>query len=101
MPTGVIATLWQLILSFYVIKRFPGFRCITIAAANIIPLVTAAVEWKLPRTEKNALLALYYLYFTYWGPYVLATSLPMANVSGHSKKLAMNATMFMAYCLGR
>lgn len=28
-----------------------------------------------------------------------ALSLPMANVSGHTKKLTINATVFLAYCI--
>ncbi len=28
------------------------------------------------------------------------TSLPMANTSGHSKKVARNAIMFLSYCVG-
>jgi hypothetical protein len=56
--------------------------------------------WKLPRSNKHGLLAAYYVFYTYWGPYAISTSLPLANTSGHSKKVTMNAVFFVAYCLG-
>lgn len=48
----------------------------------------------------TTLLTLQPVFYTYWAPYVLSTSLPMANTSGHSKKVTMNAIFFLAYCLG-
>lgn len=33
-------------------------------------------------------------------PYVLSISLPLANSSGHSKKVTMNAIFFVSYCIG-
>lgn len=98
-PTGVLATVWQLLLSF-VAARFRNTRCLVIALANLVPMICAILMWKLPRENKNGLLASYYVFYTYWGPYVLSTSLPMANTSGHSKKLTMNAIFFIAYCVG-
>jgi MFS transporter, ACS family, allantoate permease len=98
-PTGVLATVWQILLSF-IAARFKNARCIVIATANIVPLICAVLMWKLPRSNKHGLLAAYYVFYTYWGPYVLSTSLPMANTSGHSKKLTMNAVFFLAYCVG-
>ncbi|KUL81813.1 hypothetical protein ZTR_11436 [Talaromyces verruculosus] len=98
-PTGVLATVWQLSLSF-IAARFKNSRCLVIALANLVPMTCAILMWKLPRSNKHGLLAAYYVFYTYWGPYVLSTSLPMANTSGHSKKLTMNALFFLAYCVG-
>lgn len=67
---------------------------------NLVPIVSAILMWKLPRENKNGLLAAYYSFYSYWGPYVLATTLPMANCSGHSKKLTMTAVFFLSYCIG-
>ncbi|RDW89932.1 putative Allantoate permease [Aspergillus mulundensis] len=101
-PTGVLATVWQILLGLlisYLPKKWNA-RCAIIALADLIPLVCAILMWKLPRDNKNGLLAAYYVFYTYWAPYVLCTSLPMANTSGHSKKLATNAIFFLAYCVG-
>ncbi|KAL2444305.1 MFS-type transporter cnsL [Exophiala dermatitidis] len=98
-PTGVLATVWQLMLAF-LCAHIPNIRCLTIAVANLVPMICAILMWKLPRDNKHGLLAAYYVFYTYWAPYVLATSLPMANTSGHSKKVTMNAIFFVSYCLG-
>lgn len=98
-PTGVLATVWQIILGF-IAANIPNSRCVIIAISNLVPMVCAILMWKLPRDNQNGLLAAYYVFYTYWAPYVLSTSLPMANTSGHSKKLTMNAIFFLAYCIG-
>ncbi|KAE8147348.1 major facilitator superfamily domain-containing protein [Aspergillus avenaceus] len=98
-PTGVLATVWQLLLSVAA-SRWKNGRCFIIALANLVPMICAILMWKLPRENKMGLLAAYYVFYTYWAPYVLSTSLPMANTSGHSKKLTMNAIFFLAYCVG-
>lgn len=98
-PTGVLATAWQLLLSIPC-SKINNSRCLIIALANIVPMISAILMWKLPRSNTKGLLAAYYVFYTYWGPYVLSTSLPMGNISGHSKKVTMNAIFFMAYCIG-
>ncbi|KAL4806608.1 MFS general substrate transporter [Aspergillus unguis] len=98
-PTGVLATVWQILLGFLV-SYLPNGRCAVIAVANLVPMVCAILMWRLPRENTSGLLAAYYVFYTYWAPYVLSTSLPMANTSGHSKKLTTNAVFFLAYCIG-
>ncbi|KAJ5088918.1 Major facilitator superfamily domain general substrate transporter [Penicillium angulare] len=98
-PTGVLATVWQIVLGF-IVANVKNSRCVIIAIADIVPLICAILMWKLPRENQHGLLAAYYVFYTYWAPYVLSTSLPMANTSGHSKKLTMNAIFFLAYCIG-
>jgi MFS family permease len=98
-PTGVLATVWQIILGL-IAANVHNSRCAIIAIADIVPMICAILMWKLPRENQHGLLAAYYVFYTYWAPYVLSTSLPMANTSGHSKKLTMNAIFFLAYCIG-
>lgn len=98
-PTGIIATVWSWIMA-YPAGKFKNCRCAVIAIANLVTIVCAILMWKLPPTNKNGLLAAYYVFYTYWGPYVISTSLPLANTSGHSKKVTMNAVFFLSYCLG-
>jgi MFS transporter, ACS family, allantoate permease len=98
-PTGVLATAWQLLLAIPC-SKIKHSRCAIIAIANIVPMISAVLMWQLPRSNKHGLPAAYYIFYTYWGPYVLSTSLPMGNTSGHSKKVAMNAIFFTAYCIG-
>lgn len=65
-PTGIIATAWQILWSL-VVARFPNARCITIAIMDIFPLISAVLMWKLPRENKQGLLAAYYSFYSYWG----------------------------------
>jgi Na+/melibiose symporter-like transporter len=98
-PTGVIATIWQLVLSLPT-SRLKNRRCIIIALGNIIPIISAILLWQIPDENRHGRLAAYYVFYTYWGQYVMSTTLPMANTSGHTKKVTMNAVFFLAYCLG-
>ena len=98
-PTGVVATVWSWIMAG-ICRQFKNSRCAVIGIANLVTMVSAILMWKLPRSNKHGLLAAYYIFYTYWGPYIISTSLPMANVSGHSKKVTMNAIFFLSYCLG-
>ncbi|KAL2434057.1 MFS-type transporter cnsL [Exophiala dermatitidis] len=99
MPTGVIGTAWQVILAV-ICAHTVNKRCVIIATANLLPLLCAVLLWQLPRSNKHGLLAAYLLFYSYFGSYVLASSLPMANTSGHSKKVTMNAFFFASYALG-
>jgi hypothetical protein len=99
LPTGIIGTTFQILLSIPSAK-LKGYRCIIIACANLAPLVCAVILWQLPRDNQRGLLASYLCFWTYFTPYVLSTSLPMANTSGHTKKVTMNALWFIAYSLG-
>ncbi|SCO40099.1 related to DAL5-Allantoate and ureidosuccinate permease [Fusarium fujikuroi] len=99
LPTGVFGTTFQILLSIPSAK-LKGYRCIIVACANLVPLVCAVLLWQLPRDNQHGLLASYLCFWTYFTPYVLSTSLPMANTSGHTKKVTMNALWFIAYSLG-
>ncbi|KAH0827737.1 putative transporter [Fonsecaea pedrosoi] len=98
-PTGIIATVWQILLSI-IQSYLPNTRCAFIAGGDMVTLASAVMLWKFDSDNRSGLLGAYYLFYTYWAPYVLATSLPMANTSGHSEKLTMNAVFFISYCVG-
>ncbi|KAJ4213708.1 hypothetical protein NW759_010704 [Fusarium solani] len=52
----------------------------------------------LPRENKVGRLLAYYFFYFFWGQYATAISLPMGDVSGHTKKLTVYASIFVAYC---
>lgn len=66
MPTGVVATVWQIILAVPCAK-LTNKRCTIIAFANLVPMACAVLMWQLPRDNKTGLLAAYYMFYTYWG----------------------------------
>ncbi|KGO67248.1 Major facilitator superfamily domain, general substrate transporter [Penicillium expansum] len=58
-----------------------------------------AVPQRLPDENMTGKLVSYYFFFFFWGPYATVLSLPMANVSGHTKRLTVNGCIFVAYCM--
>ncbi|KAK0664298.1 putative transporter [Lasiodiplodia hormozganensis] len=98
-PTGIIATLWAWLLS-YPAGRLAHARCLLVALSNLVTVASALLMWHLPCSNGLGLLASYYAFYTYWAAYVLGATLPLANTSGHSKKVATNALVFVAYCVG-
>ncbi|KAI7222511.1 MFS general substrate transporter [Hortaea werneckii] len=98
-PTGIIATLWAWLMAWPA-GRLKNARCLIIAGANCVTIVCSVLMWKLPRSNQHGLLAAYYVFYTYWGPYCMAQTLYMSNTSGHSKKVSMGAVYFVGYCVG-
>ncbi|KAK2606711.1 hypothetical protein N8I77_005442 [Diaporthe amygdali] len=98
MPTGVIQAVTS-ILATIPPRYFKNTRCLSAAACCVVPLVCSIVIRRLPSSDKTGLLIAYYFFYFFWGPYAVALSLPMANTSGHSKKLTVNAMIFLSYCV--
>ncbi|KAF5632059.1 major facilitator superfamily domain protein [Fusarium sp. NRRL 52700] len=98
-PTGVIATIWSIFLNT-IVGRTKNLRCIIIAGALAFPIASAICLWQLPAENNLSRLGAYYGAYSYWAPYVICTTLPMANTSGHSKKTTLNAMFFIGYCMG-
>ncbi|KAI8165317.1 putative transporter [Colletotrichum sp. SAR 10_70] len=98
MPTGVIQAVSS-ILATIPPRYIKDARCISAAACCIVPLVCSIVIRELPSSNKAGLLTAYYFFYFFWGPYAVALSLPMANTSGHTKKVTVNAMVFLAYCV--
>ncbi|KAH7016372.1 major facilitator superfamily domain-containing protein [Microdochium trichocladiopsis] len=74
-------------------------RCISEALCCLVPLACSILIRMLSSENKVGRLLAYYLFYFFWGPYATVLSLPMANVSGHTKKLTINATVLLAYCI--
>ncbi|KAF5496968.1 putative transporter [Colletotrichum siamense] len=98
MPTGVIQAISS-ILATIPPRYIKDTRCISAAACCIVPLVCSIIIRELPSSNKAGLLTAYYFFYFFWGPYAVALSLPMANTSGHTKKVTVNAMVFLAYCV--
>ncbi|KAH8172804.1 major facilitator superfamily protein [Sarocladium implicatum] len=98
MPTG----LFQSLAGFMVAvpqRWLTNKRCLSCALCCLIPLACSILLRLLNEENKIGRLVAYYFFYFFWGPYATGVSLPMANVSGHTKKLTINATVFFAYCI--
>lgn len=97
-PTGIIQAVTS-ILATIPPRYIKNTRCISAAVCCAVPLVCSIVIRKLPSSDITGLLIAYYFFYFFWGPYAVALSLPMANTSGHTKKLTVNAMIFLSYCV--
>jgi ACS family allantoate permease-like MFS transporter len=99
MPTGVFQTLSAFIYA-YIATRKKNTRVITMMVTCLLPVMSTALIWQLPESNRSGRLAGYYLAYMFWGCYTVSASLPAMNTSGHSKKVSANAMTFVAYCVG-
>ncbi|KAM6525188.1 hypothetical protein FALCPG4_010746 [Fusarium falciforme] len=112
-PTGATLTLSSFMVSVPQLW-FKNKRCLAMGLCCIVPVVCCSLLQNLPHENKVGRLLAYYFFYFFWGPYATglsiatmiapkltfftAVSLPMGNVSGHTKKLTVNASIFVAYC---
>ncbi|KAF6837195.1 allantoate permease [Colletotrichum plurivorum] len=98
MPTGVMQSLAGFMVAIPQ-RWLKNKRCLSTALCCLVPLICSVLIKELPHENRVGRLMAYYFFYFFWGPYATALSLPMANVSGHTKKLTINATVFLAYCI--
>ncbi|KAH6976361.1 major facilitator superfamily domain-containing protein [Ilyonectria sp. MPI-CAGE-AT-0026] len=97
MPASPFQTLASLTVAIPQ-KWLKNKRCLSSAICCLIPLTCSILIKELPAENKTGRLLCYYFFYFFWGPYATVLSLPMANVSGHTKKLTVTASIFIAYC---
>ncbi|KAH7039560.1 major facilitator superfamily domain-containing protein [Microdochium trichocladiopsis] len=98
MPTGMVQSFAGLMVAIPQ-RWLKNKRCISAALCCLVPLACSILIRMLSSGNKVGRLLAYYFFYFFWGPYATVLSLPMANVSGHTKKLTINATVFLAYCI--
>ncbi|KAL4967095.1 MFS general substrate transporter [Aspergillus stella-maris] len=98
MPTGVIQT-----VSAFMVSGLCSFtrnkRTLFGAIFCLVPMACSIIIRRLPEENKTGLLIAYYFFYFFWAAYPTIISLPLANTSGHSKKLTVNAMTFTSYCV--
>ncbi|KAK4052492.1 hypothetical protein OIV83_002294 [Microbotryomycetes sp. JL201] len=73
----------------------PNMRCISIITLAVITMVGAALEWKLPFSDKEGLLAALYLMSAFSGALGATTGLVTSNTAGASRKTLVGSIVFM------
>jgi MFS family permease len=99
-PLGGIC-FFTILLSGYVSSKIPNIRLIVLAV-NCLPVIAGcAMIWKSKWTHRAALPVAGYSIIGTFGAVVSQTiSIGMSNVAGATKKSAMAAAIFAAYCVG-
>ncbi|RDW69240.1 MFS general substrate transporter-55 [Coleophoma cylindrospora] len=104
MPTGIMQTVSSYLCNgaiFLCVNYYPKYqiRCIVIIIGCVAGLIPAVFLYTLPLNAlKSRLAALYVAYF-YIGPYVVSLGINTANTAGHTKKVTVNALIFITYCV--
>jgi MFS transporter, ACS family, allantoate permease len=104
MPTGIIQTISSYLCNggvFLTAKYFPQKQCRSawILFGIIVGLISAVFLYTLPTDNFNSRLAALYMSYFYLGPYIVSLGLNTANTAGHTKKVTVNALIFIAYCV--
>ncbi|ETS73441.1 hypothetical protein PFICI_15046 [Pestalotiopsis fici W106-1] len=99
MPCSIFQTVAGLVVA-YPQRWLKNKRCISSALCCLVPLACSVIIRRLPSSAVTGKLLAYYFFYFFWGPYATVLSLPMSNISGHTKKLTVTATIFVAYCCG-
>lgn len=98
MPSATVGGVCALIagyMSFYLRNA----RCFTIILFAGICLIGAALEWRLPLTDKPGILAGLYLMSSYGGALGVVTGLAVSNVAGATKKTVQGSLVFLSLAL--
>lgn len=103
MPEGVVGTISTYGCSlavFYLSKHWPRLqvRVLVIVAVELIGMVACIFLYVLPQDAIGGRLACLWLAKFFLGPYIISLSLNVANISGHTKKITVQALIFIAYC---
>ena len=103
MPTGIIQTASSYLCNggvFLCAKYFPARQCRAawVIFGIIVGLVSSVFLYTLPLDDFQGRLAALYMSYFYLGPYIVALGINTANTAGHTKKVTVNALIFIAYC---
>jgi hypothetical protein len=98
MPSGVVGGFSNLFAG-YIAFKLPNARCFAIVLFSLICMIGSALEWKLPLTSKEGVLAGLYLMSAFSGALGTLTGLAVSNVAGASKKTVVGSLVFLCLAL--
>lgn len=104
MPTGILQTVASYVCNggvFLTAKYFPAkqLRTAWVMFGIIVGMISAVFLYVLPLDNYNGRLAALYCLYFYLGPYIVSLGINTANTAGHTKKVTVNALVFIAYCV--
>ena len=104
MPTGIMQTVASYMCNggvFLCAKYFPTkqLRTAWVMFGILVGMIAAVFLYVLPTDNFNGRLAALYCSYFYLGPYIVALGINTANTAGHTKKVTVNALIFIAYCV--
>jgi MFS family permease len=98
-PAGFMTGSIQLGVA-YAAYKFKNRRCFLMLCCQISTVVSATLQWQLPRSEKGGLLFAVYILGSFGGTYCVLLGVVMANSAGYTKRTLNAAGVFIGYCVG-
>ncbi|KAI5294830.1 hypothetical protein KEM52_003073 [Ascosphaera acerosa] len=98
-PYGAIIS-FAILSCVYLNDRFANRRCCFVLLYMVPTIAGAFGLHFVPARHQIARLICYYLTGFYNASFVLFLSLQVANTAGHTKKVVINAALFLGYCTG-
>nr|XP_018266694.1 uncharacterized protein I303_00669 [Kwoniella dejecticola CBS 10117]OBR88852.1 hypothetical protein I303_00669 [Kwoniella dejecticola CBS 10117] len=97
-PTGLISWCGSLLFSWIAIRTKQ--RCLTAAASCLLPLLSTILLHVIPRSNVGGSLGSLYLIYFYWAPYIVMTTVVIANTGGYTKKTIVYGMSYLGYLVG-
>ncbi|KAI1333755.1 putative allantoate permease [Xylariaceae sp. FL0016] len=104
MPEGGVATISAYLCTggvWALTRKWPKLQCrvAIIIAGEIVGMVASVFLYTLPFSHVGGRLASLWMAKFFLGPYILMLALNVSNVAGHTKKVTVQAIIFIAYCI--
>ncbi|CAJ2509251.1 Uu.00g142770.m01.CDS01 [Anthostomella pinea] len=104
MPEGGVATASAYLCNggvWYLTRRYPKLHCRVgiIIAGEVVGMVASVFLYTLPFENTHGRLAALWMAKFFLGPYIVMLALNVANIAGHTKKVTVQAIVFIAYCV--
>lgn len=103
MPEGGVATISAYLCNggvWYLTRKWPNLQCrvAVIIAGEVVGMIASVFLYTLPLDAIGGRLAALWMAKFFLGPYILMLALNVANVAGHTKKVTVQAIIFIGYC---
>ena len=99
MPAGAVVGTFQFFIPLLA-SKIPNSRCWLIAGTELITIISAILLWRLPLSQRPALLYACYSLSVYGSGYAVMMGLTIANTAGYTKRTATSAGLYIGYCIG-
>ncbi|KAK6219453.1 Valine--pyruvate aminotransferase [Pestalotiopsis sp. IQ-011] len=103
MVEGVVATISAYLCNggvWYLTRRWPRLQCRVpiIILGELVGMIASVFLYTLPITAVGGRLAALWMAKFFLGPYIVMLALNVTNIAGHTKKVTVQAIVFIAYC---
>ncbi|KAK9420002.1 hypothetical protein SUNI508_06761 [Seiridium unicorne] len=104
MPEGAVATISAYLCNggvWYLTRRWPKLQCRVpiIIAGELVGMIASIFLYTLPQSNVGGRLGALWMAKFFLGPYIVMLALNVTNISGHTKKVTVQALVFIAYCV--